>query len=161
MFPHKQKPMNTILLSVLSFGLACSLTAAEVTPAKPASSSTPGARADVKAEAPAKTRKVAGYPFRGKVGAIDADKWTLTVTTKNAKRVLPVSKKAKIVKNGKPAKLADGKVGEEVAGYIKKLEGDKVEITSIRFGPKPEAPAKEGKEEKAVPATTKPAPAAE
>jgi len=136
------KTMNKILLTL---GLAGSLMAAEAPVVKPASSSAPAANATVKDEAPKPTRKAAGYPFRGKVGAIDVEKWTLTVTTKNTKRVFPVSKKAKIVKAGKPAQLKDGKVGEDVAGYVKKLEGDKVEITSIRFGPKPETPPEEPK----------------
>lgn len=137
--------MKTLTTLLLSFGLAGSLVAAQAPVQNPASASVPEAGAAAKEEAPAPARKVAGYPFRGKIGAIDAEKWTLTVTTKNTKRVLPVSKKAKIVKNGKPAKLADGKVGEDVTGYIKKLEGDKVEVTTIRFGPKPEVQVTEQK----------------
>jgi hypothetical protein len=138
------KKLTTILIS---FGLAGSLIAAEAPVAKQVSKpeTKPKAEAEAKAEAAKPARKSAGYPFRGKVGAVDATKWTLTVTTKNTKKVLPVSKKAKIVKNGKPAKLTDGKVGEEVAGYVKRLEGDKIEVTSIRFGPKPKAQAKEPK----------------
>lgn len=146
--------MNAILFSVLSLSLAGSLVAAEPPATQPPPPSTPTAKAAVKEEAPAKAREAAGYPFTGKVGAIDVEKWTLTVTTKNTKRVLPVSKKAKILRDGKVVKLGDGKVNEEVAGYIKRLEGDKIEVTSIRFGPKPETPAKETKAESAKPKTT-------
>lgn len=90
----------------------------------------------------AQKRVAAGYPFRGILGAVDKDKLTITVTTKNSKRVLQLSKQAKFTKNGKPAKLTEGVIGEEVAGYVKKLEEGKEEVTSVRFGPKPAEDAK-------------------
>lgn len=117
---------------------------------KPAAQTAKAADTGRAAQPKAQTkRRVVGYPFRGKVGATDTNKWTLTVVTKNTKRVLPVSRRAKIIRNGKPVKLSDGKVGEEVAGYIRKLDGDRIEVTTIRFGPKkpsnqkakPQAPA--------------------
>jgi hypothetical protein len=88
-----------------------------------------------------KKRKVRGYPFRGKLGAVDKVKHTITVTTKNTRRVFPVNAKTKFIKNGKPAKLTDGVIGEEVAGYVRKLENGKLLAVTVRFGPKPKKDA--------------------
>ena len=42
------------------------------------------------------------------------------------------------MKNGKPAKLEDAKVGEKVGGAYRKGEDGSLNCFSIRFGPKPE-----------------------
>ncbi|MCP5516789.1 MAG: hypothetical protein H7A45_05950 [Verrucomicrobiales bacterium] len=128
------KTFTLTLISLLTLGLSGALRAAEVKPETAAK-----VTADAAAE-PAK-RASAGYPFRGKLGAVDKEKLTLTVTTKSSKRTFQLSKDTKFTKNGKPAKLSDGVIGEEVAGYVKKLEEGKQVVTSVRFGPKPDAKA--------------------
>jgi hypothetical protein len=52
-------------------------------------------------------------------------------------RVFQVNSETKILKYGKPASIADGEIGKEVAGQYREEEG-KLIAKSIRFGPKPE-----------------------
>ena len=75
-------------------------------------------------------------PFRGKLSAKTDS--SITVGT----RTFEVTSDTKINKNGKPATLADGVVGEEVAGQYRE-EGGKLNAKMIRFGAKPDAPAGE------------------
>lgn len=73
-------------------------------------------------------------PFHGKVAAVDATAATLTVgnTTVN------ITSDTKIVKDGKPATMADIKVGEKISGAYKKDESGKMNAVSIHIGDKPE-----------------------
>jgi hypothetical protein len=72
-------------------------------------------------------------PFHGKLKAIDSTAKTITVGTET----IQITSETKIAKAGKPATLADGAVGDEVAGaYHKDAEG-KLNAISLRFGPKP------------------------
>lgn len=82
-----------------------------------------------------KVRKHDHSVFRGKLTAVDKDAMTLTV----GKRTFAITSATKITKNGQPATLADGVVGEKVAGTYKKGEDGKLTAISIRFGDKPEA----------------------
>ncbi len=83
--------------------------------------------------APAKPKKHAIVPFHGKVAAVDANAMTLTV----GKRTFVVTSETKITKDGKPATLADGVVGENVGGAYKKSEDGKLNATTVNFGTKP------------------------
>jgi hypothetical protein len=78
-------------------------------------------------------------PFNGKVGAVDVTAKTLTVGT----LTLQVTPETKITKNGKPATLADGVVGEPVSGAYKKTAEGKLDAISIHFGAKGERKNKE------------------
>ena len=78
------------------------------------------------------------FPFRGKVGAVDKSAMTFTV----GERVFQITADTKIKKNGKDATLEDAVVGEDVGGSAKKTEDGKLIATSVRFGPKPDAPEK-------------------
>ena len=72
-------------------------------------------------------------PFHGKLKAIDNTAKTITVGTET----IQITSETKITKAGKPATLAEGAVGDEVAGaYHKDAEG-KANAISLRFGPKP------------------------
>ena len=79
-------------------------------------------------------------PFRGKLGAVDPTAMTLTV----GNRTFAVTAGTKILKNGEPATLSDGVVGEPVRGAYKKTEAGKLEAVTVHFGaksvekPKPE-----------------------
>ena len=73
-------------------------------------------------------------PFRGKVTAVDANAMTLTV----GNLTLQVASDTKISKDGKPAKLSDGVVGERVQGAYRKSEGGKLNAVTVHFGAKGE-----------------------
>ena len=59
---------------------------------------------------------------------------TLTV----GKLTLQVTSDTKITKDGKPATLADGVVGEPVSGAYQKTADGKLNATTIHFGAKAE-----------------------
>lgn len=90
-------------------------------------------------KAPAK--KPTTFPFRGTLKAVDRDGMTLTLAGKEKDRVIHVTSQTRFTKDGKPAVLGDGVVGEEVAGAARKTEDGRTEAVSVRFGP---APQKEG-----------------
>jgi hypothetical protein len=91
--------------------------------------STPAAP-EQKSEAPAKHKKHDHSVFNGKLGAIDAKAMTLTV----GERTFEITSETKITKDGKPATLADGVVGEPVGGAYKKNADGKLIATSVHFG---------------------------
>jgi hypothetical protein len=95
-----------------------------------------------------KEKKDRPLPFKGKVASVDKDAKTFKV----GERVFSLTVESRITKGGKPATLADAAVGEEVGGSYKKA-GDKLEIVSVRFGPKtdvePKGKAKGKKKEEA------------
>lgn len=98
-------------------------------------------------EAPKKGKKKGeGLPARGKVAAIDKAAKTFKV----GERVFHITAETRITKAGKPAKLEDAAVGEEVGIYYKR-EGEKMIALTVRFGPRPEGEAKgekKGKQKK-------------
>ena len=73
-------------------------------------------------------------PFHGKLDAVNTNAMTLTV----GNRTFQVTPDTKIFKNGKPATLAEGVVGEPVRGTYKKTETGKLEALSVHFGAKGE-----------------------
>ena len=70
----------------------------------------------------------------GKVAAVDTNAMTLTV----GNLVLPVTSDTKISRDGKPAKLSDGVVGERVKIAYKKSENGRLTANTILFGAKGE-----------------------
>lgn len=89
---------------------------------------------DAGTNAPAKPKKHEGLVFRGTVSAIDAKAMTLTVE----KRTFVVTAETKVTKDGQPATLTDGVVGEPVAGAYKKADDGKLTATTVHFGAKGE-----------------------
>jgi hypothetical protein len=69
-------------------------------------------------------------PFHGKVTAVDTNAMTLTI----GNLTLQVASNTKISKDGKPAKLSDGVVGERVQGAYRKSEGGKLNAVTVHFG---------------------------
>ena len=90
-------------------------------------------KAAVKKEATARA-----VPFGGKIASVDKQAKTVTV----GKRVLQVTSDTKITKNEKPATLDDATVGEEVGGQYHQDADKKMNLVSLRIGPKAEAPKK-------------------
>ena len=82
-------------------------------------------------------------PFRGKIAAVDKTAMTIKV----GERTFAVTSTTKISKGGQPATFADATVGEEVGGQYKTGTGDKLELLSLRIGPRPEKGAPEGKKQ--------------
>ena len=118
------KLMLAALVAALAVGFAPQV------PAQAASDS--GKQDTVKQSAP-KT-KGDRAPFRGKIAAIDKTAMTLKV----GERTFLVTSTTKITKGGQPATFADAAVGEEVGGQYKTGTGDKLELLSLRIGPRPE-----------------------
>lgn len=83
-------------------------------------------------EAPVKHGKRELTPFHGKLSAIDTNAMTLTVGT----RTFEITSETKITKDGQPAVLADGMVGEMAGGAYKKGADGKLEATTVSFGAK-------------------------
>ena len=80
-----------------------------------------------------------GTPFHGKLAAVDAKAMTLNVGT----LVIHVTADTKVTKDGKPATLADGVVGEPVGGAYQKADDGQLNATMVHFGAKPEKPPKD------------------
>lgn len=72
-------------------------------------------------------------PFHGKVTAVDKDAKVLTV----GERKFHATPTTKIMKAGKPAILTDAVAGDEVGGAYREVAGGKLELVSLRIGPKP------------------------
>jgi hypothetical protein len=83
-------------------------------------------------------KKPAAGPFHGKLAAVDQTAKTISV----GKRTFLITSETKIKKEGKPATLQDGMVGEEVSGYVKPNDAGKLVATTVNFGPKPKTSEK-------------------
>ena len=77
-------------------------------------------------------------PFHGKVKAIDRMAMTIT----SGSTTFQVTSQTKITKDGKPATLEDGAVGDNVSAYLKKDDNGKWNASSINFGQKPKPAVK-------------------
>jgi hypothetical protein len=89
--------------------------------------------------APAKLQKH-NPPFHGKLGAVDTNAKTLTVGT----LTLQVTSDTKITKDGQPATLSDGVVGQPVSGSYQKTADGKRNAVTVHFGAKGEGKPKKG-----------------
>jgi hypothetical protein len=123
--------MKPILIR--SLGLALILGANALAQQTDASAPPP----DAAPAAPAKTTRTAGYPFRGKLKAVSNDARSFTLAGKDRDRVFHVTPDTKFVRNGKVATLAEGVVGEDVAGYARTESGGRAQALTVRFGPAP------------------------
>ena len=105
--------------------------------------------ADRPASADAEKKSNRSVPFRGKIDVLDKSTKSFKVGT----RTFQVVSETKIMKAGKPALIDDAAVGDEVGGAYREGEGGKLEVVSLRLGPKPEkeptpAPEKDKEKEK-------------
>ena len=80
--------------------------------------------------APAKPKKHNNPPFHGKLSAVDTNAKTLTVGA----LTLQVTPDTKITKDGQPATLLDGVVGQPVSGSYKKTNDGKLNAVTVHFG---------------------------
>lgn len=148
---------NPHVLSLLAaLGLLSGSVAQSSNPASAPAAAPPPAAANPAAPA---ARQPAGFPFRGKLKAVDKAAMTLTIAGKDKDRVVHLTTETKYTKAGKPATLADAVVNEEIGGYARKGEGERTEALSVRFGPPVKEPAAGSAKRKGK--TTKPGAEAE
>jgi len=119
--------MSNISKITLISLLAAAFVAAPVVARAQDKGATPPAAADQNAKP--KTHVV---PFHGKVAAVDAQAMTLTV----GHMVIHVTADTKVTKDGQPATLADGVVGQPVGGAYVKGDDGKLNATKVNFGAK-------------------------
>lgn len=81
--------------------------------------------------------KARNVPFHGKLKAVDNTAKTITIGT----HTIQITSETRINKDGKPATLGDGVVGENVSGLFKRSADGKFEALSINFGAKAKAAA--------------------
>lgn len=99
----------------------------------------PTVAADAKPAADAKATAAArALPFNGKIAAVDKQAKTVKV----GERVFQVTSTTRLTKDNKTTTLDDAKVGEEVGGSYREGDDKKLNLVSLRIGPKPDAPAK-------------------
>lgn len=79
---------------------------------------------------PATPHKHHGAPFHGKLDDVDTNAMTLTVGS----RTFQITSKTKITKDGQPAILMDGVIGQPVSGYYHTNDDGDLVATSIHFG---------------------------
>src|ERR1051325_10439146 len=84
--------------------------------------------------------KARPIPFRGKIATVDKQAKTVTLEGKEKGRTFHITSNSKLTKAGKPATLDDATVGEEVGGAYKEGADKKMEVVSLRIGPRPDAP---------------------
>lgn len=113
-------------------------------PAAPATTTPPTAPAP-----PPKPKKPAVPVIRGTLSAVDRVEMTITVATKQKDQVYRVTSRTRFSREGKPATLGDGVIGEEIALTARPAKkGVKPELVSVRFGvksPLSKKPASGGK----------------
>jgi hypothetical protein len=141
------KPLITMMKSILKLG-AVSLLALAIA-AMPAQLLAQTTNASAAAEKPATakkesaTKKKGAHPFHGKLAAVDK----VALTIKVGKSVYQITSQTRFTKDGKPATLEAGVVGEPVSGYVKPAADGKMAATTVRFGAKAEKKSRSKKKE--------------
>jgi len=88
--------------------------------------------------APATKAKTSRYPIRGKLKAVDTVANTFTLAGTDKDRVFKTTAQTEIIRQGKPATLAEATVGEEVGGLVERQSDGSIVALKVRFGPKTE-----------------------
>ena len=124
------------LLAAAIAGMPAQLLAQTTNTPAPAKKSTAAKKESKKAKG--------AHPFNGKLAAVDK----VAKTIKVGESVYQITSETKITKDGKPATLEDGVVGEPVSGYVKPAEDGKMPATTVHFGAKGDSKKKDKKEKK-------------
>ena len=135
----------TSLLKLGAFGLLAAALAGS--PAQLLAQTTNNPTATKKATVTKKdaaTKSKAAHPFHGKLAEVDK----IAKTIKVGESVYQITSATKITKDGKPATLEDGVVGEPVSGYVKPTEDGKMPATTLHFGAKADDKGGSKKKEK-------------
>jgi hypothetical protein len=115
--------LSVLILCAAAILVVPALTRAQDATNAPAATQTPPAKKHAATSS-------ATLPFRGTVSAMDTNAMTLTVE----KRTFNMTSETIVTKDGKPAVLANGVVGEPVRGAYKKNADGKLDAVTIRFG---------------------------
>jgi hypothetical protein len=89
-------------------------------------------------------------PYKGDLGAVDKTAKTITVS----KRTFQIASETKLFRDGKPAILEDGVVGEYLTLSYQRLEDGKFVAHNVYFGGKQKEKAREQKKDTAPPKDT-------
>ena len=81
------------------------------------------------------------------MSAVDKVQMTISV----GEQTFQITSETKITKDGKPAILNDGVVGENVGGAYKKTDDGKLTATTVNFGTKPKITTEKKPKEQAEP----------
>ena len=127
-----KKLATLIVAAVLATAIILPVSAQD---AKPADKGKPAEKGKPDEKKPAAPRSL---PFRGKVGAVDKTAKTVKV----GERTFQITSDTRIVKAGKPATVDDVSEGEEVGGAYREGDGGKLNLVSLRVGPRPGATPK-------------------
>jgi hypothetical protein len=100
-------------------------------------------------------KKLNRYPIRGKLKAVDLAAQTFTLSGMQD-RVFKATSQTEILKDGRPATLADARVGEDVGGLAQQQADGSVVALKVRFGPKTEEEKKDSKTPKRTPRAENP-----
>jgi hypothetical protein len=123
---------NTIKLLIVNLLAAATVVVPASARAQDTNPVTP-AISDQSTNAPVKkARKRDHSVFTGKLTDVDTNAMTFTI----GKRTFEVTSETKIEKDGQPATLSDGTVGEPAGGTYKKADDGKLVAISVRFGDK-------------------------
>ena len=137
----KQSFVRFVAVGLLGFvtitGTACGA------PEKPAAGSEKSKDSAEKVEKKeaAETTKSSSQPlpFHGKISSVDPKLRTITLAGKEKSRVFYATSTTKFtLGDGKSATFEHAKAGEEVGGSYEKKEKDRLELKSLRIGPKAE-----------------------
>jgi hypothetical protein len=118
--------MNKIIVPILiaAFAALTTLPAGAADDAKPAATAT------------------RGTPLRGKIDSVDKQAKTFKIN----ERTFHLTSDTKIMKAGKAATFDDLAVGNDVGGLFREGSDKKLNVVSLRVGPRPDdAPKKEDK----------------
>jgi hypothetical protein len=83
-------------------------------------------------------KETRNIPFHGKIDSVDKTAKSIKV----GERTFFAMAETKFTKAGKTATFDDAKAGEEVGGGYHEGDGGKLQLMSLRIGPKPEAKKK-------------------
>jgi hypothetical protein len=128
---NKQLTLKIMIKSIGKLSLVAILAAMVVgMPVRVFAEDAPAASA-----APAKAKATR---FSGKLTKVDATAKTITVENKSkGDRTFEITSETKITKDGKPATLSDGVVGEPAGGTYTESSDGKMVAKSVRFGAAP------------------------
>jgi hypothetical protein len=138
--------MSFSLRRLFSISLAFVFAAALAAPALAQDTNQVPAKAKPAKSAPKKEKEARQQTTSGKITAVDKVLKTITLDDK-ARSVLQISSDTLITKDGQPAIMADGAVGDAVHVTYRKGEDGKLEALLLNYGAKSE-PAKPAKAKK-------------
>jgi hypothetical protein len=103
--------------------------------------------------APSESASTKPIGFRGTITAVDQSAKTFTLSGKTA-RVIKVTDKTEVTRDGNPATISDIAENEKVSGSYWKSADGTLEGKKVTLGAKPEKAKKKSKKEEASPSAT-------